>query len=115
MTGLDLDPEFDDEELAVLYDCGPDWDEPTERPVHDLPDISEWNDMKDHDDRHRDLYERPLARAHALADQWTGDLTSITRSEAAELLYTVLDSRGWTETKETAPALTLVSDDGSSS
>lgn len=43
MTTFDLDPEFDDEELAVLYDCGPDWDEPTERPVHDLPDIGTWS------------------------------------------------------------------------
>lgn len=60
------------------------------------------------DDRHRDLYERPLARVRALADQWTGDLTPITRSEAAELLYTVLDVRGWTETSETTPPLTVV-------
>ncbi|NUP47265.1 MAG: hypothetical protein HOW97_08115 [Catenulispora sp.] len=54
------------------------------------------------------LYKRPLARAHALAEQWTGDLTPITRSQAAELLYTVLDPSGWAETDQATPTLTVV-------
>jgi hypothetical protein len=92
-------------------DCQPEWTVARRVDVEDLPDISEWNDMTD---THRDLYERPLARAHALAEQWSGDQTPITRSEAAELLYTVLDSHGWTQAETAAPTLTLVTTESAS-
>ena len=44
MTTFDFD--LDDEDLAAMYDCGPDWDEPTERPVADLPDISTYQEAQ---------------------------------------------------------------------
>ncbi|QKV94224.1 hypothetical protein HUT19_22720 [Streptomyces sp. NA02950] len=47
------------------------------------------------DARNARLYERPLARAHALAEQWADDLTPITRSEAARLLSTAISTTGW--------------------
>ena len=57
-------------------------------------------------DNHRRLYERPLARAHALADEWDGDPRPITRTEAARLLAEAINPDGWTET--TAPPLVAV-------
>lgn len=49
-------------------------------------------------DDHRRRYERPLARAHALAEQWDGDPSPITRAEAARLLAEAISPDGWTET-----------------
>lgn len=45
-----------------------------------------------------DLYSRALNRAHALAEQWQGDQTPITRAEASELLMEVIQLHGWTQT-----------------
>ncbi|MER7788574.1 hypothetical protein [Streptomyces sp. NPDC097640] len=44
------------------------------------------------DDRH----VRALDRAHALAEEWSGDQSPITRAKAAELLMEVLQLDGWT-------------------
>lgn len=57
---------------------------------------------------HRRLYERPLARAHALAETWDGDHTPITRHQAAELLYEVLATTGWTQTEAPTAHLAAV-------
>jgi hypothetical protein len=54
------------------------------------------------------LYERPLARAHALAETWDGDHTTITRHEAAELLNQVLNPAGWTQTEPPTANLAVV-------
>lgn len=45
----------------------------------------------------QDLYCRALDRAHALAEQWQGDQTPITRAGAAELLMEVIQLNGWTQ------------------
>lgn len=45
-----------------------------------------------------DLTRRALNRADALTDQWAGDMTTTTRSAAADLYATVLELHGWTET-----------------
>lgn len=57
---------------------------------------------------HQRLYQRPLARAHALAEQWDGDQTPITRHQAAQQLAEALNPDGWTETA--APHLAAVPD-----
>lgn len=59
-------------------------------------------------EKHQRLYERPLARAHALVESWAGDNTLITRSDAAALLDGVLDPTGWTEIKQVTASTTLV-------
>jgi hypothetical protein len=59
---------------------------------------------------HRRLYERPLARAHALAESWTGDRTPITRDEAAALLHDAIDPAGWAETNQRPVTLAAVPD-----
>ncbi|MFE7947384.1 hypothetical protein [Streptomyces sp. NPDC057426] len=38
---------------------------------------------------------RALDRADALADQWAGDMTLVTRSAAADLFASVLELNGW--------------------
>jgi hypothetical protein len=53
-------------------------------------------------------YSRALDRAHALADQWSGDRSSFTRAEAAELLSQVLLLDGWTVTEPLSAPLWLV-------
>ncbi|MFI2367272.1 hypothetical protein [Streptomyces sp. NPDC018833] len=40
---------------------------------------------------------RALARADALAEQWAGDMTPVTRSAAADLFASVLELNGWTQ------------------
>ncbi|MCX4824888.1 hypothetical protein OG883_34550 [Streptomyces sp. NBC_01142] len=56
----------------------------------------------------RRLYQRPLARAHALAEQWADDQTPITRAEAARQLLEAINPDGWTETDQPTAGLTLV-------
>ncbi|MDJ0341780.1 hypothetical protein [Streptomyces sp. PH10-H1] len=51
-------------------------------------------------EHHRRLYERPLDRAHALIDEWTDDLTPITRDQAADIFNEILRTDGWTETAQ---------------
>lgn len=56
----------------------------------------------------RRVYQRPLARAHALAETWTDDQRPITRAEAARILLDFIDPNGWAETSQIPPGLTLV-------
>ncbi|MFI8360746.1 hypothetical protein ACIGD1_11360 [Streptomyces sp. NPDC085612] len=52
-----------------------------------------------------DKMSRALARADALAEEWAGDQTLVTRSAAADLFATVLELNGWEQTDaEPAPA-----------
>lgn len=63
-----------------------------------------------HDSPHRarlDKMSRALDRAHALVEQWTGDQTVVTRSEAADLFASVLELNGWEQTPA-PPHLALV-------
>lgn len=55
---------------------------------------------------------RALARADALADEWAGDMTPVTRSAAADLFASVLELNGW-EQQDTAPATLRLVTDGS--
>ncbi|MGK3107931.1 hypothetical protein [Streptomyces sp. WAC05858] len=55
------------------------------------------------DERHT----RALDRAHALAEEWSGDPRPISRAEAAELLSEVLQLDGWT-VSEPRPVLRAV-------
>ncbi|MFE3495292.1 hypothetical protein ACFXOS_19835 [Streptomyces sp. NPDC059175] len=41
---------------------------------------------------------RALERANALTEQWAGDMTTITRSAAADLFASVLELNGWEQT-----------------
>lgn len=49
-----------------------------------------------------DKQSRALDRADGLADQWAGDMTSVTRSAAGDLFASVLELNGWEQTD--APA-----------
>ncbi|MET9957387.1 hypothetical protein ABZ135_38330, partial [Streptomyces sp. NPDC006339] len=49
-------------------------------------------------DQPADLRDRALNRTHALAEQWQGDHTPITRAQASELLMEVIQLNGWTQT-----------------
>lgn len=53
---------------------------------------------------------RALERANALAEQWEGDLTLVTRSAAAGLFADLLDLNGWEQGDPPAPPLRLVVD-----
>jgi hypothetical protein len=53
-------------------------------------------------------YSRALDRAHALADQWSGDPAPFTRAEAAELLSEVLRLDGWAVSEPLYGPLRLV-------
>ncbi|MGW7688887.1 hypothetical protein ACWGMA_08330 [Streptomyces asiaticus] len=56
------------------------------------------------DERHT----RALDRAHALAEEWSGDPRPISRAEAAELLSLVLQLDGWTVSEPLSARLRLV-------
>lgn len=45
-----------------------------------------------------DKHSRALDRAHALTEQWAGDMTAVTRSAAADLFATVIELNGWEQT-----------------
>jgi hypothetical protein len=54
-----------------------------------------------------DKHSRALDRAHAFTEQWAGDMTTVTRSEAADLFATVIELNGWEQTG-TRPRLVAV-------
>lgn len=54
-----------------------------------------------------DKQARALNRADALADGWAGDMTTVTRSAAADLFASVLALNGWTQT-DARPRLVAV-------
>lgn len=57
-----------------------------------------------------DKMSRALARADALADQWAGDMTLVTRSAAADLFASMLELNGWEQREPEPSALRLVID-----
>ncbi|MCY0943565.1 hypothetical protein [Streptomyces antarcticus] len=57
-----------------------------------------------------DKMSRALDRAHALTEQWAGDLTLITRSAAADLFASLIELNGWEQSGPPAAALRLVPD-----
>ena len=56
-----------------------------------------------------DKHSRALDRAHALTEQWAGDMTPVTRSAAADLFATVIELNGWEQT-DPRPRLAAVPD-----
>ena len=54
-----------------------------------------------------DKHRRALDRAHALTEQWAGDMTTVTRSAAADLFASLIELNGWTQT-DPRPRLTAV-------
>lgn len=45
-----------------------------------------------------DKHSRALDRAHAFTEQWAGDMTTVTRSEAADLFASLIQLNGWEQT-----------------
>ncbi|NUL14484.1 hypothetical protein [Streptomyces lunaelactis] len=45
-----------------------------------------------------DKHSRALDRAHALTEQWAGDMTPVTRSGAADLFASLIELNGWEQT-----------------
>jgi hypothetical protein len=58
-----------------------------------------------------DKMARALERANALTQEWDGDMTLISRSEAADLFASVLELNGWTQV-DSRPPLRAVPDNG---
>ena len=52
-------------------------------------------------------HSRALDRAHAMTEQWAGDMTTVTRSGAADLFATVIELNGWEQT-DARPRLAAV-------
>lgn len=53
---------------------------------------------------------RALARAHALIEEWTDDLTPLTRDSAADIFAVVLEPNGWEQHDSPPPSLHLVTE-----
>ncbi|MEU8829387.1 hypothetical protein [Streptomyces sp900116325] len=54
-----------------------------------------------------DKQARALDRGNALTDQWAGDMTPVPRSNAADLVATVLELNGWDQ-QPARPRLAVV-------
>ncbi|MER5461633.1 hypothetical protein ABT010_13285 [Streptomyces sp. NPDC002668] len=56
-----------------------------------------------------DKQSRALDRAHAMTEEWAGDMTTVTRSAAADLFASLIELNGWTQT-DARPRLAAVPD-----
>ncbi|MEV6571841.1 hypothetical protein [Streptomyces sp. NPDC051577] len=66
--------------------------------------------MTDYRSELAEKMSRALARAHALIEEWTDDLTPLTRDSAADIFGVVLELNGWEQTDLPQPALPLVTE-----